>query len=171
MVAFYLIRVQAKNLNYLSQISTILNFVHRTLLHHKFYADLNVIWRSYFRQLNKLFSALKFNPEIVARAKSVKNDLRYVKFLTSFMFSLSRIPALYWSQKPRQLMLPLNFGISSFGNLTILTWKDLCFTEFSTKVHWNTRLAASDVCHMFTQSIKFFWFDYRTDVWKRWFIK
>ena len=24
------------------------------------------------------------------------------------------------------------------------------------KVHWNTRLAASDVFHMFTQSIKFF---------------
>ena len=32
----------------------------------------------------------------------------------------------------------------------------LCFTEFSTKIHWNTRLAASDVFHMFTQSIKFF---------------
>ena len=24
------------------------------------------------------------------------------------------------------------------------------------KIHWNTRLAASDVFHMFTQSIKFF---------------
>ena len=29
------------------------------------------------------------------------------------------------------------------------------FTEFSTKSHWNTMLAASDV-FMFTQSIKFF---------------
>ena len=43
-----------------------------------------------------------------------------------------------------------------------------CFTEFSTKIHW---MAASDVFHMFTQSIKFFWFYYRTDVWKMWFIK
>ena len=40
--------------------------------------------------------------------------------------------------------------------LTILTRKNLCFTEFSTKVLWNARLAASDVFHMFTRSIKFF---------------
>ena len=39
---------------------------------------------------------------------------------------------------------------------TILTWKNLCFTEFSAKILWNTRVAASDVFHMFTQSIKFF---------------
>ena len=37
--------------------------------------------------------------------------------------------------------------------LTMLTWKNLCFTD---KIHWNTRLASSDVFHMFTQSIKFF---------------
>ena len=29
--------------------------------------------------------------------------------------------------------------------LTIPTWKNLCFTEFSVKIHWNTRLTASDV--------------------------
>ena len=40
--------------------------------------------------------------------------------------------------------------------LTILTAKNFCFTEFSTKINWNTRLAASDVFLMFTQSIKFF---------------
>ena len=39
---------------------------------------------------------------------------------------------------------------------TILTGKNLCFTELSTKIHGNTRLAASDVVHMFTQSIQFF---------------
>ena len=38
--------------------------------------------------------------------------------------------------------------------LTMLIGKDLCFTEFSTKIHWNTRLATSNVFHMFTQSIK-----------------
>ena len=38
--------------------------------------------------------------------------------------------------------------------LTILTGKSLCFTEFSTKIYWNTRLAASDVFYMFTQSVK-----------------
>ena len=36
--------------------------------------------------------------------------------------------------------------------LTILTGKNLCFTEFSTKIHSNTKLAASDVFHMFTRS-------------------
>ena len=41
-------------------------------------------------------------------------------------------------------------------SLTILTGKNLCFTKFSTKTHWITRLAASDVLHMFTQLIKFF---------------
>ena len=30
----------------------------------------------------------------------------------------------------------------------------LVWIEFSTKIRWNTRLAASDVFHMFTQSIK-----------------
>ena len=55
--------------------------------------------------------------------------------------------------------------------LTILTGKNLCFTKFNTKTHWNTRLAPSDVFHMFTKSIKFFWFHYRTDVWKTWLIK
>ena len=39
--------------------------------------------------------------------------------------------------------------------LTILTWKNFCFTEFSTKIHWNTRLAASDIFHMFTQLSSF----------------
>ena len=56
-------------------------------------------------------------------------------------------------------------------SLTIFTGKNLCFTEFSTKIHWNTKLAASDFFHMFTQSIKFFKFHYCTDVWKTWFIK
>ena len=39
---------------------------------------------------------------------------------------------------------------SGVSHLTILTWKNLYFTEFSTKNHWNTRLAASDDCHGFT---------------------
>ena len=44
-----------------------------------------------------------------------------------------------------------------FGQLTIFTWnKNLCFAGFSTKFIENTRLAASNVFHMFTQSIKFF---------------
>ena len=39
------------------------------------------------------------------------------------------------------------------ADLMILTWNNLCFTEFSAKIHWNPRLAASDVFHVFTQSI------------------
>ena len=38
------------------------------------------------------------------------------------------------------------------------------FTEFSTKIHRNERLAASDVFHMVTESIKLFLFHYCTDV-------
>ena len=34
--------------------------------------------------------------------------------------------------------------------------ENLCITEFRTKIDWNTRLAASDVFHIFTQSIKLF---------------
>ena len=41
------------------------------------------------------------------------------------------------------------FASIIYITLTILTWKNLCFTEFSTKTN-------SDVFHMFTQSIKFF---------------
>ena len=43
--------------------------------------------------------------------------------------------------------------------LTKLTEKNLCLTEFGTKIHLNTRLAAFDVFHMltlFAQSSKFF---------------
>ena len=39
--------------------------------------------------------------------------------------------------------------------LTVLTVKNFCFTEFSTKIHWNGRLAACDVFHMFTQLSSF----------------
>ena len=43
----------------------------------------------------------------------------------------------------------------NMASLTILTWKNMRFSEFSTKNHSNTRLAACDVFHMFTRSIKF----------------
>ena len=32
-----------------------------------------------------------------------------------------------------------------FDYLTILPWKSFCFNKVSTKIHWDTRLAASDV--------------------------
>ena len=51
----------------------------------------------------------------------------------------------------------------------------LRFTQFSTRIYWNRSLAPSDLFHIFTQSIKFHWFQCHilkfTDVWKRWFIK
>ena len=34
----------------------------------------------------------------------------------------------------------------------------LCFTQFRKKIYWNKTLAASDLFHMFTQSIKFYTF-------------
>ena len=40
--------------------------------------------------------------------------------------------------------------------LTILTWKNLGFTEFSTKIRWNTRLAASDVSICLHNQLSYF---------------
>ena len=37
--------------------------------------------------------------------------------------------------------------------LTILTGKN-CFIQFITRIHLNRSFAASDLCHMFTQSFK-----------------
>ena len=48
-------------------------------------------------------------------------------------------------------------------------------TMFYSVYYKNDCLAASDLFHMFTQSIKFYTFYYHvlksTDVWKMWFIK
>ena len=46
-----------------------------------------------------------------------------------------------------------DFSENEIPDLTILKWKNLRSTG---KIHWNTRLAVSDVFHMFTQSIKLF---------------
>ena len=46
-----------------------------------------------------------------------------------------------------------DFSENEIPDLTILKWKNLRSTW---KIHWNTRLAVSDVFHMFTQSIKLF---------------
>ena len=77
--------------------------------------------------------------------KSVKFDLVNV-FITTLKFKFHK------------------FWVTTLGDnylLTILTGKNLCFTEFSTKIHWNAMLAAFDVFQMFTQSIKLFQFHYR----------
>ena len=58
-----------------------------------------------------------------------------------------------------------------FHQLKILTWKNLCFIELSTKSHWNTRLATSDVCCFWHWNTRLAVAYYRTDVWKTWFIK
>ena len=49
-------------------------------------------------------------------------------------------------QSCRQLADQFRIGRPQLPKLlTILTWTNWCFTEFSTKTHWNTRLAASDI--------------------------
>ena len=64
-----------------------------------------------------------------------------------FLFTqfLLRKLATMWSKMVRPLQFTI-FG-TSINCLTILTGKNLCFTEFSTKIHWKIRLAASDVFH------------------------
>ena len=49
----------------------------------------------------------------------------------------------------------LKFCISKV-DLTILTWKNLHFIEFSTEIHWNIRLAASDDFHMLHNQLSSF---------------
>ena len=87
---------------------------------------------------------------------SIKNGGYAFLIRLDLMFSMS-----LW--KEFQLLQILND--LSIKHLIIDTpGKNLCFTEFSTKIHWSASLAASDVFYMFTQSMKFFWFHYRTDV-------
>ena len=55
-----------------------------------------------------------------------------------------------WRKKKRQSDLKDGHFKWFTPNLSsILTWKNLWFTEFSTKTHWITRLAASDVFFFF----------------------
>ena len=65
----------------------------------------------------------------------------------------------------------LSIKSAFFLFLTILTGKTMFYS-----VHYkNDWLAASEIFHMFTLSIKFYTFHYHilkgTDVWRRWFIK
>ena len=59
-------------------------------------------------------------------------------------------------RKPGLIYSKLKLKPNDIKALTIPTGENLCFIEFSTKNHWNTKLAASEVFHIFTQSIKFF---------------
>ena len=92
-----------------------------------------------------------YNPELfrhkIRQILKIKNvaDLRFFEFL----WNDESIYGSFW-------IFPGNLQFYFMYVLTILTGKNFYFTEFSTKIHWNTRLAASDVFHMFTQSIKFF---------------
>ena len=55
------------------------------------------------------------------------------------------------------------------------THRENIITQLNTRIYWNKSLAAPDVFHMLTQSIKFYTFQCqiltRIDAWKRWFIK
>ena len=76
---------------------------------------------------------------------------------TATAFSSTCWLALLRILNTRQTAAVSHVNISSnILPLMIHTGKNLCFTEFNTKIHLNTRLAASDVFHMFTESIKFF---------------
>ena len=86
-----------------------------------------------FGQLN-IFTTVKIFVEFISyffEYKQFKLDILFCK--TPCIFKLSC----------RQLVL------------TILTWKNLHFTEFSTKIHWDTRLAASDVFLLLSQLSSF----------------
>ena len=86
-----------------------------------------------FGQLN-IFTTVKIFVEFISyffEHKQFKLDILFCK--TPCIFKLSC----------RQLVL------------TILTWKNLHFTEFSTKIHWDTRLAASDVFLLLSQLSSF----------------
>ena len=88
--------------------------------------------------------------------------LNFCGFYKELLLSQGNLTSLFFYSK-MQLRLYLAFLKNSVLNLymynicwglTIHTGKNLCFTEFSQKIHWNTRLAASNVFQMFAQSIK-----------------
>ena len=76
------------------------------------------------------------------------------QILESWVLSLGS-----WVPGPSTWVLGPKFWVLGLGSWVLIldyARKNLCFTEFSTKIHWNTLLAVSDVFHMLTQSIKFF---------------
>ena len=85
-----------------------------------------------------------------------KNQNPVIGLSYKFLFSISGT-SIHWNCETVQALIASILSLvwwrsifAVFGLLNILTWKNLCFTE---KIHWNTRLAASDVFHMLTQSI------------------
>ena len=57
------------------------------------------------------------------------------------------MPQMPWRRSNSHLMTGKSTSLKA---LTIHIRKKLCFTEFSTKIHRNTRLAVSDVFHVYT---------------------
>ena len=108
-----------------------------------------------FFPVKKCKSNLIFSCKAPRLSFSFLPPVRFQIFTAGFSIRIFIFPLVHWLKKSDYSSLYIQLRIVS-KRLTILAWKNLCFTKFSTKIHWITRLTASDVFHMFTQSIKFF---------------
>lgn len=80
----------------------------------------------------------------------------YRPFSYSFNVASSIVNVASVIFRSLSFFLCVSYFFSYIFFLTILTWKNFSWTEFSTKIHWTTRLADSDVFHMFRPSVNFF---------------
>ena len=115
----------------------------------------------YSVKFNTKTNALVRNLNWPHRKKSLKRYLAQygqVKIMPDCLGSVEKVPGY------------LRYSFLNFISTRAATWKitheytindthmeeELALCRIQYKIHWNTRLAASDIFHIFTQSIKFF---------------
>ena len=95
----------------------------------------------------------------------------YVRVTMEFN-GLKELPWIKKKKKNNKILHAKFICAISFNNAHR---EKLCLTQFSTRIYWNRSLAASDLFHMFIQSIKFHTFNCNilknNDVWIRWYIR
>ena len=103
---------------------------------------------------------------VVARCTSRCRSLYHSSFVDTCCYSLSFVVpfvvplVVTWCTTRHRLTSHMKITkIKELFFLTILTGKN-CFTQFSRRIYWNTKLAAFDLFDIFAQSIKYYTFHF-----------
>ena len=110
----------------------------------------------------------------IFRAPFPKNTSGWRLLYIDFILTLTLISNRIWCS---HIFTPKLSSLNNLCEIYRYSNRENCvFTHFGTKICWNSRsLAASDVFHMITQSIKLYTFHRHilksTYVWKGWLIK
>ena len=122
--------------------------------------------------LTKLFISL----QILAIKNMIPHSsegVRSIFFLFQYMFFYSFWTICCKSTQLAELVKVVWPGNTAYA-INDAHRNKLRFTQFSTKIYRNRKLAAFDLFHLLTQSFKFYTFHCHilqsTDVWTRWFI-